>query len=203
MLPITPQMKILVAVEPADFRRGIDGLARRCQERRQHDPLVGAVFVFRHRNGTALKLLTSEGQGFWLCHKRLSQGRLPWRPSAAEGVAQRWAAHQLAVFLAAGNPTRTGAAAAWRPVGPRTGPALPSALAGRRLLCSPNLQGDTPRRLPGRSRSPPARSLGCRRMRTAPEMMEVDSTQREEVLRRVEQALDAQDAPLIRAVSPS
>jgi hypothetical protein len=32
MLQIAPQMKILVAVEPADFRRGIDGLARLCQE---------------------------------------------------------------------------------------------------------------------------------------------------------------------------
>ena len=32
MLQIAPQMKVLVAVEPADFRRGIDGLARLCQE---------------------------------------------------------------------------------------------------------------------------------------------------------------------------
>jgi hypothetical protein len=32
MLQITPQMKILVAIEPADFRRGIDGLARLCRE---------------------------------------------------------------------------------------------------------------------------------------------------------------------------
>jgi transposase len=32
MLQITPQMKILLAVAPADFRRGIDGLARLCQE---------------------------------------------------------------------------------------------------------------------------------------------------------------------------
>ncbi len=32
MLQITPQMKILVAVEPADFRRGIDGL-RGCARR--------------------------------------------------------------------------------------------------------------------------------------------------------------------------
>ena len=38
MLQITPHMKILVAVEPADFRRGIDGLARLCQETLQHDP---------------------------------------------------------------------------------------------------------------------------------------------------------------------
>jgi transposase len=48
-------MKILVAVEPADFRRGIDGLARLCQEALRNDPFAGAVFVFRNRKATALK----------------------------------------------------------------------------------------------------------------------------------------------------
>jgi transposase len=119
MLQITPQMKILVAVEPADFRRGIDGLARLCQASLHHDPFSGTVFVFRNRKGTALKLLTYDGQGFWLCHKRLSQGRFSWWPSASDGTSQCLAAHQLAVLLAAGNPTRTGTAADWRPVGPR------------------------------------------------------------------------------------
>ena len=120
MLQITPQMKILVAVEPADFRRGIDGLARLCRQALKHDPFAGTAFVFRNRKGTALKVLMYDGQGFWLCHKRLSQGRFPWWPSAGEGSTQRLAAHQLSVLLAAGNPTRTGAAADWRPVGPRT-----------------------------------------------------------------------------------
>jgi transposase len=118
MLQITPQMKILVAVEPADFRRGIDGLARLCREQLQHDPFAGAVFVFRNRKATALKVLMYDGQGFWLCQKRLSQGRFPWWPAQTDGNAQRLAAHQLAVLLAAGNPTRTGAPADWRPVGP-------------------------------------------------------------------------------------
>ena len=36
MLQITPQMKILVAVEPADFRRGIDGLERFANARHTH-----------------------------------------------------------------------------------------------------------------------------------------------------------------------
>jgi transposase len=118
MLQITPQMKILVAVEPTDFRRGIDGLARLCRETLQQDPFLGAVFVFCNRRRTALKLLMYDGQGFWLCHKRLSRGHWRWWPSGGQGGAQRLAAHQLSVLLAAGDPTRTGAAADWRPVGP-------------------------------------------------------------------------------------
>ena len=98
MLQITPHMKILVAVEPADFRRGIDSLARTCQESLRQDPFAGAVFVFRNRRGTALKLLMYDGQGFWLCHKRLSQGRFPWWPSAASEAAQPLAAYQLSVL---------------------------------------------------------------------------------------------------------
>jgi transposase len=115
MLQIAPQMKILLAVEPADFRRGIDGLARLCQEALEHDPFAGAVFVFRNRRGTSLKLLMYDGQGFWLCQKRLSQGKFPWWPAAtaAEGV-QRVAAHQLSVVLAAGDPARMAAVPDWR-----------------------------------------------------------------------------------------
>lgn len=118
MLQITPQMKILVAVEPVDFRRGIDALARLCQEHLKHDPFAGTVFVFRNRRATSLKVLMYDGQGFWLCQKRLSQGRFPWWPSIGEEGTQRLAAHQLSVLLAAGNPTRTDAAADWRPVSP-------------------------------------------------------------------------------------
>jgi transposase len=120
MLQITPQMKILVAVAPSDFRQGIDGLARLCQETLQQDPFAGVVFVFRNRKGTALKVLMYDGQGFWLCHKRLSRGRFPWWPSSPAGESQRLAAHQLSVLLSAGNPSRTGAVADWRPVGPRS-----------------------------------------------------------------------------------
>ncbi len=90
MLQITPQMKVLVAVEPADFRRGIDGLASLCKERLKHDPFTGAVFVFRNRRATAIKVLVYDGQGFWLCQKRLSQGRFPWWPRSADAPAQRW-----------------------------------------------------------------------------------------------------------------
>ena len=73
MIQITPQMRVMVAVEAADFRKGIDGLARLCQEALSHDPFGGRVFVFRNRKATALKVLVYDGQGFWLCHKSQEQ----------------------------------------------------------------------------------------------------------------------------------
>ena len=67
MIQITPQMRILVAVEPVDFRRGIDGLAARCRQALGSDPQTGALFVFRSRRGHAIKCLTYDGQGYWCC----------------------------------------------------------------------------------------------------------------------------------------
>jgi len=118
VIQITPQMRVVVAVEPADFRKGIDGLARLCQEALQHDPFAGWVFVFRNRRATAVKVLVYDGQGVWLCHKRLSSGRFPWWPTSRTKAARTLAAHQLHVLLSAGNPEAAKAALPWRPVGP-------------------------------------------------------------------------------------
>jgi transposase len=117
MLQITPQMRVLVATEPADFRRGIDGLARLCRERMAEDPFSGAVFAFRNRRGTAVKLLVYDGQGFWLCHKRLSTGRFCW-PSSHDASTQQLRAQELQVLLFGGDPSRTQAAPDWRRVSP-------------------------------------------------------------------------------------
>jgi transposase len=122
MIQITPQMRILVAIEPADFRKGIDGLARMCKDVLKQDPFSGWVFVFRNRPATALKALIYDGQGFWLCHKRLSRGHFCWWPTAgteadqASPGARTLAAHQLQVLLSAGNPEAVQAAPVWRPV---------------------------------------------------------------------------------------
>ena len=118
MIQITPQMRILVAVEPADFRKGIDGLARLCKEALKKDPFCGGVFVFRNRRATAVKALVYDGQGFWLCHKRLSSGRFRWWPTCGTGAAKTLAAHELQVLLSAGNPEGVQAAPTWRRVSP-------------------------------------------------------------------------------------
>lgn len=116
MIQITPQMRVLVAIEPADFRRGIDGLARVCHESLLADPMSGTVYVFRNRRRTAIKLLVYDGQGFWLCHKRLSSGRFRWWPSDSGSGAMVFLAHELQVLLFGGDPSATKAAPVWRHV---------------------------------------------------------------------------------------
>jgi hypothetical protein len=90
MIQITPQMRILLAVEPVDFRKGIDGRVALCRQKLQCEPLDGALFVFSSRRRTSLKILVYDGQGFWLCQKRLSQGRFRgWPQEGANPLAQR------------------------------------------------------------------------------------------------------------------
>lgn len=103
MIQITPQMRILVALEAVDGRKGIDSLAQLCREKLATDPFSGSLFVFRSRSGVALKILVYDGQGFWLAQKRLSKGRFVWWP-AGTGATQKLEAHEAQMLLAAGNP---------------------------------------------------------------------------------------------------
>jgi transposase len=114
MIQTSPAMRILVAVEPVDFRRGIDGLAAVCRQQLEMDPMSGCLFVFRNRRATAVKLLLYDGQGFWLCQKRLSRGRFPSWPRA-DSPARGLQAHQLQVLLAGGDAETATGAPVWRP----------------------------------------------------------------------------------------
>jgi transposase len=115
MIQITPHMRILVAVEPIDLRAGIDGLAAACRKRLDADPFSGAIFVFRNRLRTALKLLVYDGQGFWLCQKRLSSGRFAFWPDGSTPT-RTLQSHELQLLLMAGDPDQAHVAPAWRPL---------------------------------------------------------------------------------------
>lgn len=115
MLQLTPQSRIFVATEPVDFRKGIDGLSAVCRRILGDNPLGGAVYVFRNRSGTAIKILCYDGQGFWLCMKRFSQGRLSWWPKRGEAWVSL-SARELMMVLWNGNPEQAQMAQDWRRV---------------------------------------------------------------------------------------
>ena len=115
MIQLTPQSRIFLATQPVDFRKGIDALGAVCRQRLGDNPLEGAVYVFRNRSATALKLLLYDGQGYWVMMRRLSKGRFTWWPQSADARVPL-SARELIILLWNGNPERAQMARDWRRV---------------------------------------------------------------------------------------
>ncbi|HEY7615768.1 MAG TPA: IS66 family insertion sequence element accessory protein TnpB [Terriglobales bacterium] len=109
MIQVSASMRILVAIEPVDLRKGIDGLAQFCREKLAADPFSGCLFIFRSRRGTTIKVLAFDGQGYWLAQKRLSTGRFKWWPEAS-APAKLLEAYEAQLLMAAGDVSRVRAA---------------------------------------------------------------------------------------------
>jgi len=90
-------VRILLAAQPVDFRRGMDSLAALVQQALQTDPFAGDVFIFRAKRADRVKILVFDGTGLILYSKRLEAGRFCW-PSPAQGVV-RLTGVQLAMLL--------------------------------------------------------------------------------------------------------
>ena len=86
MILVPPGVRILLAAQPVDFRKGMDGLAALVQQALQADPFQGDVFIFRAKRADRVKILVYDGTGLVLYSKRLEAGRFTW-PSPAEGGA--------------------------------------------------------------------------------------------------------------------
>ena len=104
MIQITPHMRILLAVEPVDFRKGIDGLAGVCKNILDQDPFAGYLFIFTNKKRTSLKILIYDGQGYWLCQKRLSKGKFGWWPKGNDLRVNILDPYQLQHLIWNGNP---------------------------------------------------------------------------------------------------
>ncbi len=97
MIAVPPGVRILLAAQPVDFRKGTDGLAALVQQALRADPFQGDVFIFRPKRADRVKTLVYGGTGLVLYSKRLEAGRFSW-PSPADGVV-RLSAAQLATLL--------------------------------------------------------------------------------------------------------
>lgn len=83
MLIPTPR-RILVARDPVDFRKSINGLAAVCEVHLGEQPLDGSLFVFVNRRRTGLKMLIWTYGGFVMLYKKLERGRFRWPPLEAD-----------------------------------------------------------------------------------------------------------------------
>ena len=97
MIAAATGVKVLVATQPVDFRKGADGLAALVREQLQHDPFSGTIFIFRSKRADRLKILAWDGSGLVLLWKRLEQGAFRW-PPITDGV-MRLSASQLAALM--------------------------------------------------------------------------------------------------------
>jgi transposase len=66
MLSFSGSLKVMVALEPCDMRKGFNGLHALVTERLGEDPRAGALFVFINRRHTRLKILCWDGTGLWV-----------------------------------------------------------------------------------------------------------------------------------------
>ena len=97
MITPGPEVRVYVATQPVDFRKGIDGLALAVQERLGQDPFSGAIFVFRAKRADRVKILAWDRTGMVLVHKRLDAGSFVW-PAVRDGVMRMSAAQFAALF---------------------------------------------------------------------------------------------------------
>jgi transposase len=109
MIQIAAQIRILVAVEAIDGRKGIDAIAQLCREKLNADPFSGYLFIFRTRHGTAIRVLQYDGQGFWLATKRLSKGRFKWWPTGTDAASASGSATTRCRQSRSGSPAAVAA----------------------------------------------------------------------------------------------
>jgi transposase len=112
MLQISPSTRIFICNQFVDFRKGIDGLASICRNKLDQDPHQGALFVFRNRTRSSIRFLIYDGQGFWICTKRLSKGKFQWWPEEKSTLDAR----QIQTLLWNGNPELALFSKDWRKI---------------------------------------------------------------------------------------
>ncbi len=80
MIALRPDLKVVVAAQPVDFRKSVHTLSALVSEALRANPYCGDVFVFRSKRADRVKLLAWDGSGMVLVTKWLEQGRFTWPP---------------------------------------------------------------------------------------------------------------------------
>lgn len=113
MLSFSGSLKVFVALEVCDMRKGFNGLHALITERLGEDPRGGAFFVFSNRRHTRLKILYWDGTGLWLMTKRLEQGTFSWPKSVEANATKLRLAPEAFAMLTDGVDLRGAKLRAW------------------------------------------------------------------------------------------
>jgi len=90
--------RIYLACGATDMRKQMNGLMTLVESSFSLNPFDDAVFIFCNRNRDRLKLLVWDGDGFWLCFKRLEKGRFRW-PGLGDAPTMTLSEQELSVLL--------------------------------------------------------------------------------------------------------
>jgi transposase len=89
-------VEVFVGLDPIDLRWGFDRLAGIVDAELGRSARSGALFVFRGRRGTAMKVLFCDGSGMCVFYKRLDRGTFRW-PTAVDTQARSVAIDERAL----------------------------------------------------------------------------------------------------------
>ena len=117
MLSIPSSVRIYLAAEPTDMRKGFDGLSAIVLAKGQ-DVFSGHLFVFVSRRRDRAKILCWDRGGFVLWYKRLERGRFRLPSIADDTTTVELDSGQLNMLLDGVDLRHVRRNVAWKP--PRT-----------------------------------------------------------------------------------
>ena len=121
MLSFAGILRIFVALEPCDMRKGFEGLHALASGRMGEEVKSGGLFVFTNKRRTRLKVLYWDGteeeegnreagglarKGLWLMTKRLETGTFSWPRSVEPGAGKLRLAPEAFALLTDGIDLR-------------------------------------------------------------------------------------------------
>ena len=75
MLSLPPSVRIFVATQPVDGRKGVDSLVAIVRSAFAQDPLSGHLYAFFSRRSDRVRIVYWDRNGFAMWTKRLEKGR--------------------------------------------------------------------------------------------------------------------------------
>ncbi|WP_223643705.1 IS66 family insertion sequence element accessory protein TnpB [Corallococcus sp. EGB] len=117
MFALLASVRVVLAVEPVDMRKSIDGLMTLVRTAWGEDVYSGHLFAFVSRKGDRVKVLTWSRGSFVLLYKRLETGRFRLPRVDADTKAVQLEATQLAMLLDGLDVADVRRPPAWTPPG--------------------------------------------------------------------------------------